>query len=209
MKNPLAVAAVVLICLSPCLADSSIRVGAKTWIADINYNVRDIRSADGDVWMYGPTLSVDLPKDLWLSGSAWFGKENLDHWSIRTWRSEAIVGYSWAWLDAGLGYSYRNSDFRPGDDASEQGPVAYLGSALPLGQTHIAVYGTATWQFLDFTDHDDAPRRGDMSHYVLDAGVAFNKGRFAAYAGVRYEDYYYSEDDFTYLGPTVGFAVGL
>ena len=179
-------------------ADAGTSIGARMWAHELTIDSMGEKITADGVGV-GPTASIDLGENLWLSGSWIIADLEFDDGSdMTTQNAEAIVALSLQWIDLGIGFRYSEDEFPDQSKTRKYGPMAYVGLGSNFGHSPVGWYASASWMFADLNDDWDAGE-----HYNAEAGLSLYLDPVSATVGYRYKDYYDLDDvDVTYEGVT-------
>ena len=176
------------------------KAGINFWFADIDYDFGGDDDS-GDSVMIGPSVAYTWANQNWLSLGFSLAEEDYDGGSTDVVTADALFGHSIKFFEFGAGLRYWMNDYSSGGDDLEFGPIVYAGVSSPIAQSPVGVYGSASWNPVDFGDDEDA------EHYTLDGGLSLDVKQAQARIGYRYKDYYETDGHFQYSGPTATIAV--
>jgi len=116
--------------------------------------------------MYGPTFSMDLPDDQWLSTMVTFGIFEYRWASETEVDAELVYGKSFPLVDVGVGLRYFSFTFDFGsgdrDQSSNYGLMLYLGAGQPFGDSPFGWYAGVSWVPIAWGDEE-----GEHINYEL------------------------------------------
>jgi len=186
----------------PALAGLSI--GGKVWYADTE-------NADDPAFLVGPTLSIDLTENLWISGMGLFGTYEFDEgdWEMDQTDAEAVLGYTVSIFDIGVGGRYTLWQVGPdNDELNIFGPMVYLGIGDTFGESPIGWYAAGSYMFKDFGDAEDEDVPG-YEHWNAEAGLFLAFERFGATVGYRHKEWIEKDYDRTFSGVAASVSLKL
>lgn len=203
MRGRIVVVGLMLSVLMVMSASAGLSVGAKLWMQDLSID-GDGGEIEADGAGVGPTLSLDLGENLWVSGSWIVSVLDFDDGSdMTTQDAEAVLALSFDWIDVGIGFRYSEDEFTGESKTRKYGPMAYVGLGDSFGDTPLGWYAAASWMFADLNDDWDAGE-----HYNVEAGLSLYLDPINATVGYRYKDHYDFENvDVTYQGITASAGI--
>ena len=166
MRGRVVIVGLLLSVLMVVSASAGLSVGAKMWVQELSIDdgVDDL-TADG--LGLGPTVSIDLGENLWLSGSWIVSVLDFDDGSdMTTQDAEAVLALSFDWIDLGIGFRYSEDEFPDQSKTRKYGPMAYVGLGSSFGDSPLGWYAAASWMFVDLYDDWDAGE-----HYNAEGGL--------------------------------------
>ena len=203
MRGRVVVVGLLLSVLMVVSAQAGMTVGAKVWVQELSIEaLGDEITADGAG--VGPTVSIDLSENLWLSGS-WIVSvlDFEDDSDMTTQDAEAVLALSFDWIDLGVGFRYSEDEFPDQSKTRKYGPMAYVGLGSSFGDSPVGWYAAASWMFVDLNDDWDAGE-----HFNAEGGLSLYLDPISATVGYRYKDHYDFDDvDVTYQGVTASASV--
>lgn len=166
--------------------DYKCSVGIKGWVAKDDY--------DGEGILFGPTLSLDLSNNLFLSAKGVFGEIDYDY-GVDELKSDArdiefVFGKSWQWIDLGIGFTYISGviherihyeGYEHEFDYNGYGPLLYVATGYhfvkewPFGWY---LGGTVIPVLFELDDED--------AYVTLEGGLSFFLGRWSGTLGYRF-----------------------
>ena len=164
--------------------------GAKVWAAE---------SDDGDGLLFGPTFSMDMRYNTFLSAKGVFGSFEYDHGSVENLDVELVLGKSWQWLDFGVGFTYISGAYEDTEliypDASgtwrehekyryeydEYGLLLYLATGAAIFDSPLGWYVGTSAVPVTYGDLD-----GAGTFFSVEAGFSYSTERVAATGGYRF-----------------------
>ena len=190
--------AIGLMAVAP--AEAGLHAGIKLWYQTLELS-GDGATFEAKGLTYGPTASIDLSENVWVSGSwifgtmEWEGLEDLGEADYTTQDAEAVLAVSFDWFDLGAGFRYSEDDFvgEATDVVRSYGPLAYIGAGTPLGDTPFGWYAAGSIMFLDL--NDDFGDENEGAHFNVEGGLSAFFDPITATVGYRYKDFYNSGDD--------------
>ncbi|HAS81365.1 MAG TPA: hypothetical protein DCS43_01485 [Verrucomicrobia bacterium] len=190
---------------SSALASS---IAGKVWYADC-------KLLDDAALMYGGTASLSLSENLWISGMYLMGTyDDVLGLSGLAWDSadgEALLGYSFPFVDVGVGgrYSLWTLGFLGAEEEYQIfGPMAYIGAGSSFGDSPLGWYVGGSYMFKDFGDADDSEDTDDgFEHYNIEGGLFLSLEPVSLTVGYRLKEYVNLDDlEFKGITATLGFG---
>jgi hypothetical protein len=197
MKKYFAVLATILLILTQ-VRFSYAKDGAGASQVGIQYwptNISSDRSS-GEATFWGPLISLQLIDNAWIKGSLLRGEEKYSSSTTDVTSVDLILGRSISQFDLGIGYRYWRNNYSTRGSSRESGPLVYTGFMQPLGETHLSIYGNASWNFVDFGDP------ANHEHYIIEGGLSYSLKIFTITTGYRHKNYY-NNRGFKYNGIVV------
>lgn len=162
-----------------------VTVGAKAWYATLD--------GENDVSMIilGPTISVDLPGEWWLSSAFLYGK--FTDFDLTELDAELIVAYSFASVDVGTGIrvTRMESDWLDESELS-YGPMLYVAAGGFFGDSSGGWYAGGSVMPADLGD-------AEGQHLVGEVGLSYTTSSIQSTVGLRYKKHF--EWDSSFIGP--------
>ncbi len=197
----------IVVCLTGKTTFAS-SIAAKAWYAEAT----DIKDP---ALLYGLTGSLSLSENLWISAmflTGTYDGENdagLPILDVDTTDAEVVLGYSFEYIDIGIGgrvsqWKWQNID----DDFLIFGPMVYAGLGDSIGDTPIGWYLGGSYMFKDFGDAYDKDWDATYEHYNIEGGISLALDPLSATIGYRIKEYTDSEVDLDFKGvaATLGFG---